>query len=78
MMWVLYLVTYLSTWALGYLFIRSAEISGNVAGVLVVAVYPFLASLLALLYYDLRIRREGYDLELMARALDGTPSGATV
>jgi hypothetical protein len=78
MMWLLYLITYGSMWALGYVFIRSAEISGNVAGVLVVAVYPFIAGLLALLYYDLRIRREGYDLELMARALDGSASEATV
>jgi hypothetical protein len=78
MMGVLYVVTYLTTWAVGYLFVRSAEISGNIAGVLVVAVYPFIASLLTLLYYDLRIRREGYDLELMARALDEAPAEAVV
>jgi hypothetical protein len=75
---VLYVVTYLSLWAFAYLFIRQAEISGNVAGVLVVAIYPFVAALLALLYFDLRIRREGYDLELMARALDGAPAEAAV
>jgi hypothetical protein len=78
MMMVLYVVTYLSMWALGFLFVRSAEISGNIAGVLVVAVYPFMGSLLALLYYDLRIRREGFDLELMARALESAPAEATV
>jgi hypothetical protein len=73
-MWVLYLVVYLSLWAVAALFVRSMEVSSNVATALAVAAYPFLASLLALLYYDLRIRREGYDLELMARALGETPA----
>lgn len=77
-MWLLYFVAYGTAWAIGYLVVRSMEISGNVAGVLVVAAYPFIASLLTILYYDLRIRREGYDLELMARALDADPAGAPV
>ncbi|MGI8508777.1 MAG: hypothetical protein ACR2MQ_05585 [Gemmatimonadaceae bacterium] len=33
---------------------------------------PFPAIVMTLLYYDIRIRREGYDIELLANALDGT------
>lgn len=40
-----------------------------------VLVYPFLSIGQTLLYYDVRIRREGYDLELMARELDAAGSG---
>lgn len=39
-----------------------------------VLIYPFLSIAQTVLYYDVRIRREGYDLELMARDLDGTKS----
>jgi len=39
--------------------------------------YPFYATLTTVLYYDIRIRQEGYDVELMAGAL-GTPMAAPV
>lgn len=42
--------------------------------VFTVLVYPFMSIAQTLLYYDVRIRREGYDLELMARDLDGAKS----
>lgn len=38
--------------------------------------YPFLSVATIVLYYDLRIRREGYDVELMARSLETPPSPA--
>ncbi|HEY0972531.1 MAG TPA: hypothetical protein VGE02_16290 [Gemmatimonadales bacterium] len=68
-MFVLYLVAFLTSWAVFVMVVRDVNLSANVAGVLVLALYPFLGAMLTLLYYDLRIRREGYDLELMARAL---------
>jgi hypothetical protein len=39
-------------------------IGGIVAGVITT---PFLAAVTAVLYYDLRVRKEGFDLELLAR-----------
>jgi hypothetical protein len=39
---------------------------GNVIGVLV---FPFFTVMTTLLYYDLRIRKEGFDLDLMAKEL---------
>ena len=78
LMVVLYMVVYLTLWALAAVVIRSAELSANVAGVLVVLIYPFIGAMLTLLYFDLRIRREGYDIELMSRALEQPPAqGAT-
>ncbi len=32
---------------------------------------PFTAAVTAVIYFDLRVRKEGFDLELLARALDG-------
>jgi Membrane domain of glycerophosphoryl diester phosphodiesterase len=40
-----------------------------------VAVLPLQFSALTLLYYDLRIRKEGFDLQLMAQQLIPAPSG---
>ncbi len=71
-MGVLYMVAFLTSWAVFLMIVRDVNLSANVAGVLVLALYPFLGAMLMLLYYDLRIRREGYDLELMARALGPT------
>lgn len=45
--------------------------------VFTVLVYPFLSVAQTLLYYDVRIRREGYDIELMARELDAAGSRQT-
>ena len=67
---VIYFVALLTLWALAALLTREAQLSSTIAGALVVALYPFLGALLTVLYFDLRIRREGYDLELMSRALD--------
>lgn len=38
-----------------------------------ILVYPFFTVVTVLLYYDLRIRKEGYDLELMAQELGSPP-----
>lgn len=54
---------------------RIGEVIGQVA---MIFAYPVLGVVGTLLYYDLRIRKEGFDLETMARELDGTavPAGA--
>ena len=67
---VVYMVGVLTAWALAGLVTREANASSQIAGALGVALYPFVGALLTVLYYDLRIRREGYDLELMSRALE--------
>jgi hypothetical protein len=38
------------------------------AGILGIFVYPFMYVTLTVLYYDLRVRKEGFDLELLAAA----------
>jgi hypothetical protein len=49
-----------------------SEVIGSLAAV---AIYPILATVVTLLYYDLRVRKEGFDLEVMSREL-GTEGGA--
>jgi hypothetical protein len=57
-------------------FIRSAVV-GSLSGVLIT---PFLAATIAIMYFDLRVRKEGFDLELLAQRLGrpelGSPSPA--
>lgn len=50
----------------------SQIVTGVIAGVLTVFVYPFLYVVLTVLYYDLRVRKEGFDLELLATATQPT------
>ena len=46
---------------------------------LIIPIYPLLTVVSTMLYYDLRIRKEGFDLEIMSRELGGsaTPVPAT-
>ena len=37
--------------------------------VLQIFIYPFVYVVMTVLYYDLRVRKEGFDLELLASAL---------
>ena len=46
----------------------SPLISQVLIGVLQIFVYPFFYIVITVLYYDLRVRKEGYDLELLATA----------
>ncbi len=43
-------------------------VSMILVAVLAVFVYPYLYVVVTVLYYDLRVRKEGFDLELLARA----------
>ncbi len=40
-----------------------------------VLIYPLIGVVTTLLYYDLRVRKEGFDLEVMARELGSAPQG---
>jgi hypothetical protein len=46
------------------------QIVGFIVGVLTL---PFLAAVVAIAYFDLRVRKEGYDLELLARQIGEAP-----
>ncbi|HSJ62303.1 MAG TPA: hypothetical protein VK922_00230 [Gemmatimonadaceae bacterium] len=53
------------------------DIVANIAAsVLVIFVYPLIGICMALLYYDARIRKEGFDLQVLAGELQGTASGS--
>lgn len=45
-----------------------------VGAVVIIPVYPLFSVVSTLLYYDLRIRKEGFDLEIMSRELGGEPA----
>jgi hypothetical protein len=46
-------------------------ITGVLSGLTGLLLYPLNAIAVTLLYYDLRIRKEAFDLEMMSRALAG-------
>jgi hypothetical protein len=64
----------LDTWA-GFSLNAAGAVLGTVATTLT---SPFLIIGLALIYYDARIREEGFDLEVMLTALDGAADPARV
>jgi hypothetical protein len=51
---------------------RNPTLSSVFTAIVLAFVYPFIGVVTTLLYYDLRVRREGFDLEIMAREL-GVP-----
>jgi hypothetical protein len=73
---VLYALVYVAVWAIAGLLLRDENLGALVASVVTIPLSPFLAAVLVVLYYDLRIRREGLDLELLADALDAPVDGA--
>jgi hypothetical protein len=44
-----------------------------ISSLVVLLIQPFQLTALTLLYFDLRIRKEGFDLEQMVRSLDAAP-----
>ena len=56
-------------------FFENSTVASMISSFLIVPVYPVLGTLFTALYYDLRIRREGYDIELLARAVGDAPPG---
>ena len=56
---------------------RNALLGQVLMNVTSLVTYPFAAVLITVIYYDLRIRNEGFDLEVMAGGLtDAAPAGA--
>jgi hypothetical protein len=47
-------------------------VSGVLSGLAGLLLYPLQAIAVTLLYYDLRIRKEGFDLEMLTRATTNT------
>jgi hypothetical protein len=56
---------------IGALLLRNLILQAVVTALFTILVYPVVAITEALLYFDTRIRNEGFDIELMAGALDG-------
>lgn len=78
---IFYLVVIALVAVLGMLFVfaglseRMGEVLSQVG---MIVAYPLVGVAGTLLYYDLRIRKEGFDLETMARELEGSPAPAPV
>jgi hypothetical protein len=72
---LIYLALVVAVLATGAMF--GGEVVGQALSQLfMIVAYPVVGLVTTLLYYDLRIRKEGYDIELMARALGGgSPAG---
>lgn len=56
--------------ALGVTLLTPAT-AGILGALLIIPIYPLLTVVSTMLYYDLRIRKEGFDLEIMSRELGG-------
>jgi hypothetical protein len=54
--------------------------TASAVGTLVITtvISPFSVIIATLLYYDIRIRKEGYDIELMTQALDTAPPSSPI
>lgn len=66
--WLIFFVLYLLLVMIaGVLASRSARASSLIVAMLLALVYPITGVVTTLLYYDIRVRREGFDLELLAR-----------
>ena len=72
---------FLSISTAGVLFVTGVDLLSTtgavvqlaVNGISSIAVYPLGAIAITLLYYDLRIRKEGFDLEMLSRAIGDRP-----
>ena len=73
---VLFLVVFLTAGALIGGVVENSAVAGMLSTFLLIPAYPVLGTLFTALYYDLRIRREGYDIELLAQELGGLPADA--
>jgi hypothetical protein len=68
--WLLYFVIAVIANVIGAMLLSNA-LTGILSAILIIPIYPLLAVVSTLLYYDLRIRKEGFDLEVMSRELGG-------
>ena len=54
--------------------LRSPVVAGMVGNVIGALLYPFLSIALMVLYFDQRIRKEGYDLDVLSDGLPASPT----
>lgn len=73
--WLIYFVLYVILQMVVMLVLpRSAAAGILTMAALLAFAYPFIGVVSTLLYYDLRVRHEGFDLEIMARELGAAPA----
>jgi hypothetical protein len=65
---VLYFIVALIATTIGAMLL-SNSLAGILSAILIIPIYPLLAVVSTLLYYDLRIRKEGFDLQMMSKDL---------
>lgn len=73
--WIIYAVCQQLLPSLLTSLIRNALAAEMAAQVFRIFVFPLVTVISTLLYYDLRIRKEAFDLEMMARAIGDAPAG---
>jgi len=73
--WVLYFIVSAIVSVLGVTLLTPTT-AGIIGAFLIIPIYPLLAVVSTLVYYDLRIRKEGFDLEIMSRELGAAPAPA--
>ena len=64
--------------ALIRLVISNENLAGSLSSIVAIPLWPVLGSLFVVLYYDMRIRKEAFDLEFMAQGLEATPRQSPV
>lgn len=75
--WLIYLVLFVVLLMLAGIFgEQNPRLVSLLTAVMLALVYPFTGVVTTLLYYDLRVRHEGFDLELMAREAPAASTGA--
>jgi hypothetical protein len=68
--WLIYFALLYTLQTIALVATSSQLVSGVAGSVFSIFTYPIIGISLAVLYYDVRIRKEGYDIELMAQSLE--------
>jgi hypothetical protein len=78
-----YLILFVAQFAVGMsvsvvvsTILRSPIVASMISNVVGVLLYPFLSISLMVLYFDQRIRKEGYDLDVMSSGIPTAPAPA--
>lgn len=74
--WLIYLLLAIALGAFAAL-VRWANAEPLIEALITITVSPLIAVATAVLYYDLRIRAEGFDVELLERQIGGSEPAAT-
>jgi uncharacterized membrane protein len=70
---LVYFALYITVFTTAAALTGSVTVSSVASTVFSIFAYPLVGITTAVLYYDVRIRKEGYDIELMAQELGATP-----